>query len=163
MVDSAWQRRGTSWLWDAQARNLVCKPQEVVSVRQFLQLTHGWPDDLPSNGNNVLVVAGLDGCLDLLTPDHAVQWLRDTVKHAVLSFQTAYDGQAALVFWLPDGERRLEINSTTDAVIWRCAGSFRDQRIDFGRVLWGEAREYPRELILALESKPVGLYHLRIT
>jgi len=69
---------------------------EVWSLRQFLQAVGRWPDDLPSNGNNTLMVAGLEGSLDLLTPEDAETWLGDAVKQAILSFQDAYDGQAAL-------------------------------------------------------------------
>ena len=68
-----------------------------------MQAVGNWPDDLPSNGNNTLVVAGLEGSLDLLTPEDAETWLGDAVKQAILSFQDAYDGQAALIFWLPSG------------------------------------------------------------
>ena len=68
-VDTVWQRRGTSWLWDEEARNQVCVASEVWSLRQFLQSQGRWPDDLPSNDNQTLVVAGLDGCLDLLAPE----------------------------------------------------------------------------------------------
>ncbi len=66
-LDTVWQRRGTSWLWDEEARNLVCTAGEVWSLRQFLRAVGQWPDDLPSNGGNTLVVAGLDGGLDLLS------------------------------------------------------------------------------------------------
>jgi len=49
----------------------------VWSLRQFLQAAapngngqrNGCPDDLPSNDNQTLVVAGLEGSLDLLAPD----------------------------------------------------------------------------------------------
>lgn len=40
---------------------------------------------------------------------------------------------------------------------------FSSETIDFGRVLWGEAWEYPQEIILAQGGKSVGLFHLRIT
>ncbi len=35
--------------------------------------------------------------------------------------------------------------------------------LDFGRILWGEAREYPQEILLPAASKTAGLFHLRIT
>lgn len=35
--------------------------------------------------------------------------------------------------------------------------------LDFGRILWGEAPEYPQEILLREGGKPVGLFHLRIT
>lgn len=90
LLDSVWQRRGTSWVWDEEARNQVCVASEVWSLRQFLQAVGHWPDDLPSNSNNTLVVAGLEGGLDLLTPEDAETWLGDGVKDAILSFQSWY-------------------------------------------------------------------------
>ena len=161
--DTVWQRRGTSWLWDAEALAQVCVANEVWSLRQFLRAKGSWPDDLPSNGGNTLVVAGLDGCLDLLTPTDAEGWLASEMKDAILSFQAFYEGQAALIFWLPSGAGRITVNPATDAVSWRCAHPNADERIDFGRVLWGEAHEYPQEILLRGGGKSAGLFHSRIT
>src|SRR5688572_5982333 len=98
LLDTVWQRRGTSWIWDEEARNQVCTASEVWSLRQFLQAVGNWSNDLPSNANQTLVVAGLDGCLDLLSPQDAETWLSEAIKTAILSFQDAYDGEAALIF-----------------------------------------------------------------
>ena len=162
-VDTVWQRRGTSWLWDEEARNQVCVASEVWSLRQFLQAQGRWPDDLPSNDNQTLVVAGLDGCLDLLAPEQGEIWLGETIKSAILSFQDYYGGEAALIFWLPQGYSRLKQLVTNDAVLWLCEAPYRDNQIDFGRLLWGEANEYPQEILLREGAKVAGLFHLRIT
>ena len=45
LLDTVWQRRGTSWVWDEEARNQVCAASEVWSLRQFLQATGHWPDE----------------------------------------------------------------------------------------------------------------------
>ena len=161
--DTVWQRRGTSWLWDAETLAQVCVASETWSLRQFMQASTNWPEDLPSNNSNTLVVAGLEGCLDLLTPGDAESWLGSDMKEAILSFQEFYDGQAALVFWLPSGEGRIIINSATDAVSWRCAPPNARESLDFGRVLWGQAHEYPQEILLRDVAKSAGLFHLRIT
>jgi len=163
LLDTVWQRRGTSWIWDEEARNQVCVAREVWSLRQFLLAVGHWPDDLPSNGNNTLVVAGLEGSLDLLMPEDAETWLGDAIKQAILSFQDAYDGQAALVFWLPSGQGRIKFHPATDSIEWRCAAPHSESLLDFGRILWGEANEYPQEILLREGSKPAGLFHLRIT
>ncbi len=171
VLDTVWQRRGTSWLWDEDARNTVCAAGEVWSLRQFLQAAapnahlqgKGWPDDLPSNDNQTLVVAGLEGSLDLLAPDQGEIWLGDTIKRAILSFQDAYAGEAALIFWLPQGDSRLRVQASTDAVSWLCEPPHRGSLLDFGRLLWGEANEYPQEILLRDGGKPAGLFHLRIT
>lgn len=163
LFDSVWQRRGVSWIWDEQARNQVCVASEVWSLRQLVRAARNWPEDLPSNDGRTLVVAGLDGSLDLLTPDNAEMWLSDVVKDAILSFQSYYESSAALIFWLPSGQGRIKLHPATDSVEWRCAGSHRDSVIAFGRVLWGEANEYPQEILLREGGKPAGLFHLRIT
>lgn len=163
LLDSVWQRRGISWIWDTYAFSSVAKASEVFSLRELMRASKNWPDDLPSNSGNTLVVAGLDACLDLLTPNDADAWLGNELKSTVLSFQDFYSGEAALVFWLPNGQRRLPIDLATDSVRWRCSAPHSDAEIEFGRLLWGEAREYPQEILLAQGSKPAGLFHLRIT
>ncbi|MDR3298572.1 MAG: hypothetical protein LBU43_00850 [Candidatus Accumulibacter sp.] len=163
LLDTVWQRRGTSWLWDEEARNQICAASEVWSLRQFLRAASNWPDDLPSNDSKTLVVAGLDGSLDLLTPDDAENWLDDVIKPAILKFQDEYQGEAALVFWLPTGYSRLKVQVSTDAVSWLCAAPHGQNQIDFGRILWGEANAYPQEILLHDGGKPAGLFHLRIT
>lgn len=158
-----WQRRGTSWIWDEEARNQVCSAIEVWSLRQFLVTVGKWPNDLPSNDNRALVVAGLDGVLDLLAPEDAESWLGDVFKASILSFQDEYAGEAALIFWLPLGHNRIKVQAASDAVTWLCEAPYRGNQLDFGRILWGEANEYPQEILLRVGTKPAGLFHLRIT
>lgn len=163
--DTVWQRRGTSWVWDEEARNQICAASEVWSLRQFLRASKvpgNWPDDLPSNGGKTLVVAGLDGSLDLLTPTDAEAWLGDAIKPAILSFQDEYEGDAALAFWLPGGHNRVRAHAATDEVGWLCH-SPNGHQIDLGRILWGQANEYPQEILLRDGGRPAGLFHLRIT
>lgn len=162
LLDSVWQRRGTSWLWDEEARNQICVPNEVWSLRQFLRTIGKWPDDPPSNDNKTLVVAGLDGSLDLLTPADAELWLSDVIKPAILSFQDEYQGDAALVFWLPGGRKRIRAQAATDDVSWLCQ-SPHGYHLEIGRILWGQANEYPQEIMLRDHPSPAGLFHLRIT
>jgi hypothetical protein len=162
-ADTVWQRRGTSWVWDEEARNRVCTAAEVWSLRRLLRAVGRWPEDLPSNDNTTLVVAGLEGLLDLLTPEDVEGWLGDAVKDAVLSFQAHYQGEAALVFWLPSGHGRIRVNPATEAVTWHCAAPHAGATLDLGRVLWGEAGDYPQEILLREGARPAGLFHLRIT
>lgn len=165
LLDTVWQRRGTSWVWDEEARNQICAASEVWSLRQFLRTSKApgnWPDDLPSNGGKTLVVAGLDGSLDLLTPTDAEAWLGDAIKPAILSFQDEWGSDGALVFWLPGSHNRVRANAATDEVGWLCHAPHGHQ-IDLGRILWGQANEYPQEILLREGGKPAGLFHLRIT
>lgn len=160
--DTVWQRRGTSWMWDEEARNQICTASEVWSLRQFIRAKGSWPDELPSNGGKTLVVAGLDGSLDLLGPGDAEAWLCDTIKPAILNFQDEWGGDGALVFWLPGGQNRLRVHPATDEVGWICHEPH-GHKIDLGRILWGQASDYPQEVMLSEGSRPAGLFHLRIT
>ena len=94
LLDNVWQRRGVSWVWDAEALSQVCVASEVWSLREFLRAVGHWPEDLPSNNGDTMVVAGLEGCLDLLSPSDAEIWLSDKIKKAILSFQDDYGGEA---------------------------------------------------------------------
>ena len=40
----SWKRRGISLLWDAGALREVLDPSEVVSIRQFFELSQAWPE-----------------------------------------------------------------------------------------------------------------------
>jgi len=163
--DPVWQVRGTSWLWDEEARNQICAASEVWSLRQFLRASKApgrWLNDLPSNGGRTLVVAGLDGSLDLLSPGDAEAWLGDAIKPAIFSFQDELGSDGALVFWLPGGQNRVRVQPATDEVNWLCHAPHGHQ-IDLGRILWGQANEYPQEIMLREGTKPAGLFHLRIT
>jgi hypothetical protein len=163
MRDSVWQRRGVSWLWDPNVLAAVCKPAEVVSLRQWMRMRGNWPDSLPSSNGRAVVVAGLDGGLDLLSPHDGETWLGSDVKENILSFQAEYDSDAALIFWLPEGRRRIQVRSASDDVVWQCAAPHSNEKLDFGRLLWGEAREYPQEIWAAGATASAGLFHLRIT
>ena len=63
-----WQNRGISLLWDADSLNSFCKPNQIVSIRQFRSLYESaWDnvDDVLVN-DKALVVAGLESCIDSL-------------------------------------------------------------------------------------------------
>ena len=55
-----------------------------------------------------------------------------------------------------------ELQAATDEVNWLCHAPHGHQ-IDLGRILWGQANEYPQEILLREGGKPAGLFHLRIT
>jgi len=163
MLDTVWQRRGTTWLWDNAALPLLGTAAEAWSLRRLLRTVDHWPGELPGNEGRVVVVAGLDTALDVLSPADAETWLNDVLKPTVLSFQAHFDGGGALVFWLPTGRGRIKVNAASDAVTWACAPPHQGEALAFGRILWGEADEYPKHLLMMPGGQPAGLYHGRIT
>ncbi len=81
-----WKRRGVSLLWGGEALSVLAQPQQVVSIRQFFAMVGQWPDDLPCNDGNTLVVAGLEGCVDLMDPIEGEAWMKSDLLPAVLAF-----------------------------------------------------------------------------
>jgi hypothetical protein len=134
-----WKRRGVSLLWAGETLSALSQPQNVVSIRQFFAMVGNWPGDLPSNDGDTLVVAGLEGCVDLLDPVEAEAWLKSDFLPAVLAFQDEYSLEAALVFWLPTGKNRVRMNRATEAYSWVCSAPHSNQHLDLGRILWAGA------------------------
>lgn len=134
-----WKRRGISLLWGATALAELAHPNEVKSIREFFSLAENWPDDLPSNGGQTLVVAGIEGCLDLLCPTEAEAWVETELRPSILDFQEEYSLEAALVFWLPTGRSRVRMNPATESYTWICSAPYSTETLAVGRILWAGA------------------------
>ena len=170
ITGEGWKRRGFSLLWEPRVLSALITPSAVVSMREFFALRKAWPDELPGSGGNALVVAGLDGCLDSLSPADAVTWLESDVKPLVLSFQEHYEGQAALVLWLASGRARVGMNLANEEYFW-CINAAKDgPRLPIGRCLWGGAEADVARILVSEQKNPdfdgdayVGLHHPRIS
>jgi hypothetical protein len=168
--DKTWRHRGLSLLWSPRILFEIAAADEVVSIRQFLALARSWPDDLPSGGGNTVVVAGLEGCLDALTPTDAETWLGDQLRPLLLGFQDEYQGQAGVILWLPAGRQRVSMKPASDEYSWRCAPPFSQQDLPIGRILWGGAEGDAGRIIDRAEKSHdfdgpawVGLHHPRVS
>jgi hypothetical protein len=168
--DDVWTRRGISLLWDADSLAHVCTPQQVVSLRRFLELhTLGWPAEQFSLVNDrVLVVAGLESAIDALTPDQACHWLEQVVYKAIVSYQREVadgGGQAALVFWITEN-RRLTYQTSDDIYYWHCGTEYKGQQIPVSRSLFQGAHHDLQRLHVVDGKKTehwIGLFHPRIS
>ncbi len=164
--NNAWTRRGCSLLWDPGALSSFAEPSEVLSLRQFFAMARAWPDDLPSNEGRALVVAGLEGCLDALTPADAEEWVERQLKQRVFAFQDEYQGDAALVFWLPGGRKRISQALASGDYLWSGHG---DARFAIGRLLWAGAQSDAERIVIGPIDADAdgdawcGMYHPRIS
>jgi hypothetical protein len=170
LFDDTWTRRGISLLWEPESLSKLCTPQQVVSLRRFLQLqTLGWPEDqLSLVRDEVLAVAGLESAIDALAPDEACQWLEQVVYRAVVAYQQAVaggGGEAALVFWITEN-RRLAYQTSDDTYNWHCGTEYKGQTIPLSRCLFNGAEHDLRQIHVVDSKKAehwVGLYHPRIS
>ena len=164
--DDLWNRRGITLLWDADELNKLCQPQQVVSLRRFRQLhAGGWQEnDLPLVNDVVLVVAGVESCIDALPPEEATSWLEQRIYPAIVDYQREVaDGgsQAALVFWIVEPDR-LQFRTSEDAWHWHCGGEHKKQQIPLSHCLFNGAQHDLKE-IHDTEGNKLGLYHPRIS
>lgn len=120
---NGWAKYGTALLWNRHLLQPITQTDQVYSLRQFLRLAQQpldhWPEDLPANHGKTLVVAGLDSCLEVLDPDDAQNWLTDTLRPALLRFQDQYQGDKGLVFWLPEGQARIQYSPAEPSYHWK--------------------------------------------
>ena len=164
--DDLWVRRGISLLWDADELNKICKPNQVMSLRQFCRLdAEGWSgDDLPLINDRTLIVAGLEACIDALPPSEATDWLEQRIYPAIVGYQREVadgGGHSALVLWIVE-HQRLRYRMSDDAWYWYCAGEHRKQQIPLGQCLFNGAQSDLREIHNA-KGQTLGLYHPRIS
>ena len=169
LEDDIWTRRGVSVLWDADSLADVCTPQQVVSLRRFLQLNSlGWPkEQLPLVHDSVMVVAGLESAMDALPPDEATDWLESVVYQGNLAYQreVAYGGtERGLILWLSD-RRRLTYTTADDTYYWHCATEFKGQMIPLSRCLFNGGKADARQIHSSDRSKKdpwIGLFHPKV-
>ncbi len=169
-LSSVWMRRGLSLLWGAAALSRVVEPSGVVSIRRFFAMTKSWPVELPGTDGDALIVAGVEGCLDALSGDDGKTWLETDLKRVILGFQDEYQGQAALIFWLPSGRRRINMASSTEEYFWRNSPPRSTPGLPIGQCLWAGAQSDVERIIVSDARDPdtdgvayVGLYHPRIS
>ncbi len=167
--DTRWQRRGFTLLWGAETLAQLARPEEAVTMREFLNIQQ-WPGRLPSVNGNAMVVVGLEGCLDMLSPQDAEAWLNEDFRNQIFRFQREYENQAALILWLPDGKRRVIMAPASEEYLWICAAPYSNQNLSLGRCLWSGAESDAKRIVNPNihASDPdglswVGLYHPRIS
>lgn len=167
--NQGWSRRGFALLWEVKTLVELVEPAEVISLRQFFEMASNWPEDLPAAGGDAMVVAGLEGCLDVLDTDDAQRWIETDFREAVLSFQDHYQGQAGLIFWLPSGRNRISMKGATEQYFWKHRSSGADG-LPIGRLLFSGAENEVERLLDSEDGKSdydgkhwIGLHHPRIS
>lgn len=167
LTDDVWIRRGVSVLWDGQTLARLAAAPRAVSLRRLFTLSDaGWPEEeIRFIDDTALLVAGLDAALDALDPDEAEDWLGQSLYPRIVDFQTAFDGQCALIFWMADRARWCE-NSAEGVFDWHLAGRHKGRLLPLARCLWDGAYLGVRRIE---ETAPggklrwIGLYLQRIS
>lgn len=167
---TTWQRRGLSLLWDAAALSCVVTAEDVVSLRTFFRLSESWPSRLPGSDGNSLVVVGVEGCLDVLSREDGEEWLQEDLRSRVLGFQDEYEGQAALILWLPSGRSRIRLSVAREEYFWRHGLGQNESDLPIGRCLCAGAESDVARIVRGGSTNSnvsagsdIGLYHPRLS
>jgi hypothetical protein len=153
--DDAWRRRGFALLWCPAALGDLCRStSEIISIRELFKTEKKWPETLPSNDGTALVVTGLEGCIDRISPSDAEAWIETDLRPILLRFQREYD-DAALIFWMPTGEKRVDEVAIDDTISWKYEAPFRNIRFPLALALFGGAHKDARK-IMAPEADSRG-------
>jgi len=164
-----WPRRGFALLWDSEILSNLTEPEGVLSLRQFFAQVDNWPEELPSCNGDTMVVAGLEGCLDILNTQDAELWIETDLKEAILSFQDYYQGQAGFILWVPSGRARISMQGSTEQYYWKHSGT-NPNGLPIGRLLFAGAENEAERIMNTDDSNAdydgkywAGLHHPRIS
>jgi len=165
----SWPRRGFALLWDTRTLGNLVSPADVLSMRELFALAQNWPEELPAANGDALVVAGLEGSLDVLTAADAREWLTGDFRDLILSFQDYYEGQAGLIFWMPSGHGRISMKGATEEYFWTHRDSVAGG-LPIGRLLFSGAESEVERVLnsddpgVDVDGKHwIGLHHPRIS
>lgn len=169
LIGDTWTRRGISLLWDSNKLTSITEIHDVISIRKYLSYSKTeWPDELVSSNGYAMIVSGLDTMMDILEPSMLKRWLENEFYQSLLSFQSMYEGQCSLIFWLPDAQKRLEFK--TDGIYyWNCSGPYHGEQVPLSRCLWNGAATDAKMLTNTSNTHDIkdknclGIYHPRIS
>lgn len=167
LTTGKWKTSGISLLWCGKKLSEVTSTENILSMRGFIQMSEaGWPEDLPSNDGDTVVVAGLDICLDTLSPENSIEWMESTLYPILRSFQMEFENQASIVFWLPSGKKRVVENASESSYQWIHWDN--KYKIPISRCLWNGAEKDAKKIVSEASDKKSeydwdGIYHPRIS
>jgi hypothetical protein len=166
LLDDLWTRRGISLIWGASGLARA-KPQEVVPLRKLFQMADGaFCDPLPSNNCRLLIATGLEGGLDVLTPEDAEAWTIECIRPLLARFQETWNGSGALAFWLPSGETRIVERPASAAYDWRLPTGHGGSMLPLSELLFSGADDDLKQIMeRQAVGRPewIGLYHPRVS
>lgn len=161
-----WKRTGITVLWDLQSVSESIINFEIITINQLFKfLVNGWPEELPSFNDSAIVVSGLESILDTLDAKESEQWLEKRLYPLLLEFQNEYEGQAALIFLIPQGKIKIKYITAKDTFEWLYNNYGKNEYIPFSLSLWNGAEKDVKYVYVECEENYIkgGLYLQRIS
>ncbi len=159
---SAWQRKGSSVVFDRASLGPLISGGTLVSLRQALGWMAEWPSQPPVPGKTILV-SGLETIVEVMEPVEAETFLRSRMRPLIQEFQGRWD-QYGLVFGFSGHERAFDVTTVDEEVLFRR----RDRKtVRLSEALWDGSATINLSRILSRsedgENQTVGYYVARIS
>jgi hypothetical protein len=161
--DASWRYQGFTLLWDAALLGELASSASVLTIRQ---LTTG---ARKTDNERALLITGVDGAIDALSPADAETWLEHDLRRVLLMFQDEFESQRALILWLPSGRSRIAVEPASQTSLWRCAAPHDTRTLPIGRILWAGAESDVARVVRAGAARHpdgddwVGLHLRRVS
>lgn len=158
MSHDSWKRRGSSIIYSRNMLAPFIKSSSMVSLREALSWIQCWPKD-PPGSETVILVVGLEACMDMMEEHEGHDFLRKTIRPLVVRFQNTWD-QRGLIFGFGCSERQF-IRDAQDQVLFKT--TLHNTRINLSRGLWNGAASdlYDLEDTTVKVKKPIiGGFHV---
>ena len=130
MTSSAWQRRGTSIIFDRESLADFIADDRIIPLRQALAWLRGCPAEAPGR---TIVIAGLESVLETAEPEQAEAFLRNRMQALARTLQAIWP-ECGLVFGFAAPAGAFVESGMDEAVRFR----LRNRReVRLSEALWG--------------------------
>lgn len=171
ITEDTWSRKGISLLWDIESLSGLANINTIYSLREFLNCyeKEEWPEEFLTLNGESMIVVGLEDLINMMEPTEMQDWLEKYLYPSLLSFQSEYEGQCSLIFWMPNIKNRLMYDMSTKIYYLQYRGKNVKEKLPLSLCLWNGAAKDAKligkdKTVNNLGDKGcMGLYHPRIS
>ncbi|MGC8495495.1 MAG: hypothetical protein ACP5SH_27605 [Syntrophobacteraceae bacterium] len=160
---SAWQRKGSSIVFDKKSLGGLISAGAVISLREALSWTIEIPAIFPVSGRTILV-SGLETVLEIAEPQAAESFLSNRITPLLVNLQNRWT-DCGIVFGFSSHGKAFEETSLDEEVLfWR-----RDRKtVRLSKALWDGSSALNMKRIVREADKPgeettIGYHVARIS
>ncbi|MDD3269888.1 MAG: hypothetical protein PHX14_11245 [Syntrophomonadaceae bacterium] len=146
ITGSAWQRRGSSLIWDRELLGPLLRENRLIPLHQALNWLHEpLPVNPPTTGGKTIVVVGLQPVLESLEPEQSFNFLRHRLQRLILKVQDGYGGGVGLVLGLNCNWKQWRVDSSEKAYLTLRPG----REIEITPALWNGVASEAQMIMVA--------------
>lgn len=158
-------RGGSTVLFGKEELSELLATVTPISLRAFLSLGEGLPDEPPAELEKGIVVSGLETVLDAMPVEEAEAFLKERVRRVIQLVQNSWTG-TGIVFGCSLSEKAFRENAgVTESVVFTTKD---DSEIALSEMLWGRSQagdviRLEHSVAGSREARRVGYHVARIS